>query len=159
VLVLHNIAPLHHLVVPSLYFLFILWLPFETGRRTLMVLGFLLGISIDSFLKTPGAHAAACVLIAYIRPFLVNLLIPQEGAEMNYDEPSMKSMGFAPYFTYVVILTIMHHAWLYLLEALQFGGMLYFILKTLLSSAISILLIIVVDMLFVRRQKFRTNTA
>ena len=159
VLVLHKIQPLHHLVIPSLYFMFILWLPFQTGRRTLMVLAFLLGLSIDAFLKTPGAHAAACVLIAYLRPFLVNLLISQEGAEMNYEEPSIKSMGFGPYFIYILILVVMHHAWLYLLEALQFGGLIYFLLKTLLSTAISIVLILIVEMIFVRRQKFRTNTA
>jgi hypothetical protein len=124
-----------------------------------MVVAFLIGLSVDAFFKTPGAHAAACVLIAYLRPFLVNLLIPQEGAEMNYEEPSIKSMGFAPYSTYVIILVLMHHAWLYLLEALQLGGFLYFIFKTLLSSAISIVLILIIEMLFVRRQKFRTNTA
>lgn len=157
--VLHRIQPLHHLVIPSIYFLFILWLPFQTGRRTLMILGFFIGLAIDSFLKTPGAHAAACVLIAYLRPFLINLLITQEGAEKNYEEPSIKSMGFAPYTTYVIILILMHHAWLYFLEALQFGGLLYFIFKTLLSSAITVLLILIVEMLFVRRQKFRTNTA
>lgn len=158
-LVLNNIQPLHHYAVPSVYFLFILWLPFKTGRRTLMIAALAIGLAIDYFLKTPGANAAACVLIAYLRPFLVNLLIPQEGAEMNYEEPSIKSMGFVPYFTYVMILVIIHHGYLYLIEAVQFGGVIYFILKTLVSSAVSLLLVLIVELLFVRRQKFRTNTA
>ncbi len=156
---LNNIPPLHHFVNPYIYFLFILWLPFKIGRRTLMAVAFALGLCLDYFTKTPGLHAAPCVLIAYLRPFLINLLIPQDIADTNYDEPSIKSMGFAPYFTYAAVLTLVHHAFLFLLEALQFGGFLYFIVKTFLSVAISLLLILIVEFLFVRKQRFRTNTA
>ena len=83
VFVLNQVPPLHQLVTPYLYFLFILWLPFKTGRRSVMLLAFALGFSLDSFAKTYGLHTAACVLIAYLRPFLINLLISQEGAESN----------------------------------------------------------------------------
>jgi rod shape-determining protein MreD len=158
VFVLNQVPPLHHLVTPYIYFLFILWLPFKMGRRTIMVLALALGFSLDCFTKTYGLHAASCVLIAYLRPFLINLLISQEGAESNYNEPSIKSMGFIPYFTYVAILTLLHHSSLFFLEALQTGGYLYFILKTILSSAISLLLILLTELLFVRKQRFRTNT-
>jgi hypothetical protein len=60
---------------------------------------------------------------------------------------------------YVSILTIIHHALLFLLEALQFAGILYFLGKTLLSVVISLFLILITELLFVRKQKFRTNTA
>src|SRR5688572_20768684 len=123
VFVLNQIPPLHHLINPYIYFLFILWLPFKTGRKTLMFLGLITGLALDYFTKTPGLHAAPCVLVAYLRPFLINLLITQEGAEANYEEPSIKSMGFGAYFMYVTVLTFMHHAFLFLLEALQFAGL------------------------------------
>jgi len=158
VFVLDQIPPLYHLVTPYIYFLFILWLPFKMGRRTQMLLAFALGFSLDCFTKTYGLHAAPCVLIAYLRPFLINLLISQEGAESNYNEPSIKSMGFTPYFTYLTILTFIHHTFLFFLEALQTGGYLYFILKSLLSTVVSLGLILLVELLFVRKQRFRTNT-
>src|SRR2546422_6978305 len=82
---------LHYMVTPYIYFLFILWMPFQLGRVWQMILAFLLGFTLDSFRHNPGFHAAACVLVAYIRPFLINILIPQEGAETNYEEPSIKS--------------------------------------------------------------------
>ncbi len=158
VFILNEIPPLHHLITPYIYFLFILWLPFKMGRRSVMILAFVLGFALDSFTKTYGLHAAPCVLIAYLRPFLINLLISQEGAESNYNEPSIKSMGFTPYFTYVAILTLLHHSLLFFLEALQTGGYFYFLLKTLLSSGISLLLILITELIFVRKQRFRTNT-
>jgi len=159
VFVLNQVPPLHHLINPYIYFLFILWLPFKIGRKTLMFLALITGLALDYFTKTPGLHAAPCVLIAYLRPFLINLLITQEGTEANYEEPSIKSMGFAAYFMYVSVLTLIHHAFLFLLEALQFAGILYFLGKTLLSVAISLFLILITELLFVRKQKFRTNTA
>ena len=159
VFVLNQIPPLHHLVNPYVYFLFILWLPFKMGRRSLMLVALVLGLCLDYFTKTPGLHAAPCVLIAYFRPFVINLLIPHEGADTNYEEPSFRSMGFAPYFIYAAVLTLVHHAFLFLLEALQFAGFFYFIVKTLLSVAISLLIILIVEFLFERKQRFRTNTA
>lgn len=150
---------LHHLVTPYIYFLFILWLPFNLNRTALLLLAFGLGFTLDSFRHHPGFHAAACVLIAYVRPFLINVLIPQEGAETNYEEPSIKSMGGAmPYFVYATLLTLLHHSWLFLLEAFQFGNLWYFVGKTLLSTLISLALIAIAELLFYRKQKFRTNT-
>ncbi len=151
---------LHKLVTPYLYFVFILWMPFRLSRAMQMLLAFALGYTLDSFRHHPGFHAAACVLIAYIRPFLINILIPQEGAETNYEEPSVKSMGgVLPYFIYAGVLTLIHHTWLFLLEATQFGDFWYFILKTLLSTVISLVLIAFAELLFYRKQEFRTNTA
>lgn len=130
------------------------------NRNWLLIIAFITGFTLDAFQFNYGFHAAACVLIAYVRPYLVNLMIPQEGAETNYDEPSVKSMG-GPlrYMIYAGTLTVIHHTWLFLLEAWQMGGIWYFIGKTFFSTAISLLLIIITELLFSRKQKFRTNTA
>ncbi len=150
---------LHQMVTPYIYFLFILWLPFRMGRTVLMLVAFALGFTMDCFRHNYGFHSAACVLIAYLRPFLINLLIPQEGADNNYEEPSIKSMGgMIPYLVFSGVLTFVHHGWLFLLEAWQFGNIWYFLIKTLLSTAVSLILILITELLFVRKQKFRTNT-
>lgn len=159
VFVLNNIPPLHQFIVPYLYFLFILWLPYSMKRSLLMVVAFLFGFSLDAFTKTPGLHAAACVLIAYIRPFIINLLISRDMAELTHVSPSAKSLGWVPYITYVLVLTIFHHTYLVFLEWMQFGTFLYFVGKVLATTAVSFLLIILVEMLFPRDQRFRTNTA
>jgi rod shape-determining protein MreD len=150
---------LHRMVTPYIYFLFILWMPFKLSRAWQMILAFTLGFTLDSFRHNPGFHASACVLIAYLRPFFINILIPQEGADTNYEEPSAKSMGgFIPYMVYAGILTLLHHGWLFMLEAWQIGDFWYFFFKTLLSGLISLLLIIITELLFNRKQQFKTNT-
>ncbi len=159
VYVLNKIPHLHRYVVPYLYFIFILWLPFTTSRLGLLLAGFAGGLLLDYFANTPGLHAAACVLIAYVRPFIINVLIPKDTADFNYREPSPKAMGWAPYGVYVLVLTLVHNFYLLLLEFLHFGTLVDFLLKVLSTTAISLLLIFTTELLFPRKVKFRTNTA
>jgi hypothetical protein len=157
VYILNQIPPLHQFIVPYIYFLYILWLPFNLGRFPLLIIAFLFGLSLDYFTGTMGLHAAACSLIAYIRPFLLTLLIPKESTEQSYVEPSLSSMGWAPYSLYISLLTFIHHFYLVLLEWLQFGDFVYFLGKITATTGISLLLIFITEMLFNRKARFRTN--
>ncbi|HMR90710.1 MAG TPA: rod shape-determining protein MreD [Chitinophagaceae bacterium] len=159
VYVLNKIPALHRLVIPILYYLFILWLPFSVSRMGLLIIGFFTGLVLDYFTVTPGLHAAACVLIAYLRPFVINILTPKDTTGFNYREPSPKAMGWTPYLVYALVLTFFHHTYLVFLQWLSFGSFFDFVLKILSSTAISMLLIIITELLFPRRLKFRTNTA
>jgi hypothetical protein len=116
-------------------------------------------LTLDYFKHTPGLHAAACVLVAYARPFLIMVLIPKDVAEINYREPSPKGMGWAPYSVYVFVLTFLHHAYLTFLEWLEFGTFVDFIVKVACTTGISILLILTTELLFPRKLRYRTNTA
>lgn len=159
VFVLNKIPHLHQFVVPYLYYLFILWLPFTMHRMALLGVGFLTGLLLDYFMMTPGLHTAACVLIAYVRPFLINLMIAKDASELTYHEPSPRGMGWGPYFIYVFILTLLHHIYLVFLQWLDFGSFFSFLIKVGATTGISMLLILTVELLFPRRLKYRTNTA
>jgi rod shape-determining protein MreD len=159
VFVLNRIPPLHRFITPYLYFLFLLWLPFRTPRLGLTLLGFLFGLTLDFFTKTPGLHAAACTLLAYFRFFLIKAMLPKEKTENSYAEPSITSMGWMPYTIYVLILTFLHHGYLVFLEWMQFGNIWYFLGKVLSSVAISLLLIAITELLFNRKSRYRTNVA
>ncbi len=159
VYVLNKIPHLHRYIVPYLYFLFVLWLPFSINRLGLLLAAFAGGLLLDYFTNTPGLHAAACVLVAYARPFIITILIPKDTNEFNYREPSPGALGWAPYSVYVLILTILHNTYLLLLEYLHFGTFLDFLMKVLSTTAISLLLIFTTELLFTRKVKYRTNTA
>jgi hypothetical protein len=155
VFVLNTIPPLHQFIVPYIYFLYILWLPLGISRIWLLLLGFIFGLTLDYFTGTPGLHAAPCVAIAFLRPFLLKLLLAQETAEAGYMEPGHKSMGWAPFIVYAVVLTLLHHSYLVLIEWLQFGNFLYFMGKVAGTSAISLLLMLIAELLIPRREKQR----
>jgi hypothetical protein len=159
VYLLNKVPHLHRLVLPSLYFVFVLWLPFSMSRTGLLFTSFLLGLSVDYFSLTPGLHAAACVLIAYLRPYLITILMPRDTQEFQYPEPAVKAMQWAPYVVYILILSFVHHFYLTFLQWLSVGSFWSFLGKTLLGTLISFLLILTADLLFPRQQSYRTNTA
>jgi rod shape-determining protein MreD len=159
VFILNRIPPLHRFITPYLYFLFLLWLPFKTPRLALTLVGFLFGLTLDAFTKTPGLHAAACTLIAYFRPFLISLMMPKEKTEISYAEPSVTSMGWMPYTIYVLVLTFLHHGYIVFLEWMEFGNFWYFLGKVFSTTGISLLLVFITEMLFNRKSRYRTNVA
>ena len=159
VYVLNKIPHLHRFITPSIYYLFILWLPFSISRFWLLVIGFLLGLILDYFMMTPGLHAAACVLVAYARPFIISILTPKESSEFNHREPSPRAMQWTPYAVYVFILTLLHHGYMIFLEWMDFGTFLDFLIKVVATTGISMLLIFTIELLFPRKMKFRTNTS
>ena len=159
VYVLNRIPHLHRFITPYLYFLFILWLPFSVSRQWLLLIGFITGLTLDYFTMTPGLHAAACLLIAYVRPFLITILTPKDSTEFNYREPSPRAMQWTPYLVYVFVLTLLHHGYMVFLEWMSVGSFLDFLIKVIASTGISLLMILAVELLFPRKLKFRTNTA
>lgn len=159
VYVLNKIPHLHQYITPYIYYLFILWLPFSVSRLSLLVIGFFTGLILDYFMMQPGLHAAACVLIAYVRPFVIGVLTPKDASEFNYREPSPKAMQWTPYAVYVFVLTLLHHGYMVFLQWLSFGSFLGFLIKVASTTGISMLLIFTIEILFPRRLKFRTNTS
>lgn len=151
VFVLNNIL-VHQLVSLNLYMLFVLLLPFNLPRPALMLMGLLMGLSLDMFMNTMGMHAAACVFIAYLRPFIMNILSPQGGFETTQKTPSMTSMGISQFLIYAVILVFLHHLVFFALEVFGFGNLLYLLLKVILSTAASLVLIVLYELLFFSRK-------
>jgi hypothetical protein len=98
-------------------------------------------------------------LIAYVRPFLITLLMPKEIMEINYAEPSIKSMGWMQYSVYILVLTSLHHTWLVFLEWLEVGDILYFLGKVMGTLTVSLLLILITEMIFPRKARYRNNSA
>lgn len=151
VFVLNKIL-VHQLVSLELYMLFVLLLPFNMPRPALMLMGLFMGLSLDMFMNTMGIHAAACVFMAYFRPFVINILSPQGGFETTQKTPSMTSMGISQFLIYAAILVLLHHVLLFILEVFGFGNLLYMLMKIVLSTAASLFLIILYELLFFSRK-------
>ena len=135
VLVMDNVM-INGYMIPYIYLLFIILMPFETPRWTQLVLGFLLGMGIDLFLHTPGMHTAATVLVAFIRPYLLNLLAPRDGYDTD-SFPRIHYYGFLWFLKYTLIIVVIHHFLLFYLEVFQLKDFLSTLLRVILSSILS----------------------
>jgi hypothetical protein len=124
-------------------------------RTPLLIISFVTGLIADFFFITPGLHAASCSLIGYLRPFIINLILPKEQTDWGSEEPNRKTMGSFTYIFYLTMMTLSHHAYLILLEWLQFGDFLFFLGKLLATSIVSILLISLADLFVSRNTRSR----
>lgn len=149
ILIFNNIQ-LSGYINPYIYILFILLLPFDTPQWLLLILGFLLGVSIDLFCDTLGMHTIATTLMAFLRPFVLNIIAPQDGYETG-SNPTIAFYGFSWFFRYAAILTVIHHFVLFYIEIFNFGGFLSTLFRVILSSAVT-LFIIILSQFFVYRQ-------
>ncbi|MBW4888713.1 rod shape-determining protein MreD [Mucilaginibacter sp. HMF5004] len=151
VFLLKNLS-LYDLSTPYPYILFILLLPFQTPNIILFILAFGLGITIDAFYDTPGLHAASCVLLAFVRIFFISITVQKDGFD-NEPDPTLGAMGFRWFFMYVLILTLIHHFFLFNLEVFRLSEIQYTLLRFVLSSAFTVFLMLISGLLFFRRKE------
>ena len=135
VLVMDNVM-LNGYMVPYVYLLFILLMPFETPRWIVLISGFLLGIGIDLFEHTPGLHTAATVLLAFVRPYILSLLAPRDGYEPE-TFPRVHFYGFTWFLKYTLLMVLVHHLALFYLEVFQLQNFLSTLSRVILSSILS----------------------
>lgn len=139
VLVLNNIQFLGY-INPYLYILFILVLPVRMPRWATLLLAFGLGLTIDIFSNTGGMHAFATVLVTFLRTGVIKLFTSID--EGNNPTPSFYTFGVSAFVKYVVVIVCIHHATLFLLEAFSFAHFWIILIKTILSSIVTILMIL-----------------
>ncbi|MDB5141931.1 MAG: rod shape-determining protein MreD [Mucilaginibacter sp.] len=151
VFLLRNIT-LYNISTPYLYIMFILLLPFEIPNILLFALSFLMGLTIDAFYDTPGLHAASCVLLAFVRILFISITVQKEGFD-NEPEPTLSIMGLRWFFTYVLILTLAHHFFLFNLEVFRLSEIPYTLSRFVLSSIFTVFLILLSGFLFYRRKE------
>ena len=145
VLILNNIQ-FSGYINPYFYIYFILLLPFETPRWLLMLSAFLLGISLDAFTNTLGLNAFACVLMAFVRPFVITTI--STGTEfMIGHSPSLKNQGVKWFAYYSVILVLVHHFALFYLEIFRFTEFFQTLLRVLLSSLFTLIIVFIAEYL------------
>jgi len=148
VLIFNNLL-VARVIAPFVYILFIVLLPFDTPRSLLLFLSLALGITVDLFTNTPGVHASASLLIGFLRPVILQLITSRETLE-SVSSPRVKTMGFHWFATYVTFLVIIHHLFLFFIEAFTFQGFLITLLRVVLSTILSVILILLSQFLIFR---------
>lgn len=149
VLLMNNIQ-FSGFVNPYIYILFILLLPFETPSWLLLIIAFFTGLLVDLTMGTPGLHASATVFAGFLRPYVLKLVAPREGYESG-DKPGINTNGFRWFLMYVLVIVFLHHLALFYIEVFRFDYFFRTMLRALLSTGFSIVFIIIIQLLVIRR--------
>ena len=123
-----------------IYPLFLFLLPINISKVWILVLGFVLGLTIDAFYDSPGLHASASVFTAFIRPFILSQLEPRGGYKINA-VPSKKDFGLNWFSRYVSLMLIFHLLFYFATEAFTLSLGMQVLLKTIFGFIASMFMI------------------
>lgn len=147
-----NQVQLGGFINPYLYILFVILLPVGTPGWLVLMLSFGMGISIDMFSNSPGIHTSATVFAGFMRTFLLASLMSRETVEPT-DIPNIRLFGTGWFLKYSLMMVVIHHVFLFLVEAFKFSSLHLILWRALLSIVFTMLLIILSQFLFTRSNK------
>lgn len=133
-------------ISPHIYFLFIFLLPYKTSKSLLILIGFLLGFVMDLFLDTGGMHASATTFIALLRVFLLPFFLSVEDMDNN-NAPTLAVLGTSRFLFFTFIFSAFHHLVYFSLEAFDWVNPIQIIIRGLLSTVTSVILIFLIQLL------------
>jgi rod shape-determining protein MreD len=126
---------------PFPYLLFIILYPVNSNKTGLLVASFFLGLLVDMFCNSGGVHAAACLVLAFVRPYIFKFAF---GLSYEYQTVKLNDVLTPQRFSFILVAVVIHHFILFLLEIFQMSFILEILLKTVLSTIFTIIICILI---------------
>lgn len=134
------------------YILIFLTLPIDTNRIVQLLTGFVIGLIIDMFYNTLGIHAAASVMLVYLRIYWAQVMTPSGGYDSG-PKINVRTQGLGWFLTYAYPMVFVHVLLLFFIEA---GGFSFFwqtMSKVFYSSIFTLTVILIIQYLFYKKMK------
>jgi len=125
---------------PYIYILCLLMMPITLPHNVDMLIGAAIGLIMDVFCNSLGVHMAACILIMFIRPYLLGSIVNDKD-RLN-EQISLRAIGIEALIKYAVILVVIHHLTVFSLAAWSWLHIGFVLLETVVSSIITLTVII-----------------
>jgi rod shape-determining protein MreD len=129
--------------LPMIYIYALLRLPSDMSPNLVVLLGFLLGLSVDILSNTPGMHAFATTLIGFLRYPVLRLFVSKE--DLGNKNVSERSLGAGAFWKYAILLVLIHHAVLFLIESFSFTNWLLLLTKIPVCSLLTLVFIFALE--------------
>ena len=140
-------------VHPLVYIAFLILLPIEIAPVSGLLLGLLMGVTMDLFMATAGVNTIATLFAAFCRPTLLLLTLGKDEVK-DGGVPNVNRLGLKKFIKYAYVLILLHGIVFFLFEALSLHLILFTLLRTVLSSFATLLLVYFCQRLFsINRQR------
>ena len=124
---------------PYISVVFILIFPVKISRISFLIISFFFGLSLDYFSNSLGLNATAFIIIAYLKPSIMNFVFGN-----FYDPYGVKMIKhyiiestIYQKILYVFIIIFLHHLIIFSLESFSIDQILIVFKKTIYSSFLS----------------------
>ena len=123
---------------PIFYLIFILIYKFDGNHIKLILLSFSLGLIIDLLTQNPGSNTISCIIIAYIRPLLINFSF---GVNSDISNGMVSGTRIENRFLFVVLIILIHHFIYFSISYFSYSALISILRDTFLTALLTIILI------------------
>jgi len=132
---------------PFVYLLFLILLPFEIPKTFQYIIAFITGFIVDSFLNTYGIQAFSCVLMVFLRPYIILILNGFKPLDAGVRPvPGLKDFNWI--LVYTLLLVFVHQISVTILEAFQWLLWWRIVWTSVLNTLFTTFIILCVEYIF-----------
>ena len=135
ILIFNNIN-LFGYINPYPYLLFVLLFPVNGNRSVLLLSSFTIGLILDLFLNSGGVHAAASLILAFVRPSLFKFSF---GLSYEYQTVKIADKLSPERITFLFLAVLFHHFVMFSLEYFRLSLIFEIFLRTLSTTLFTLL--------------------
>jgi len=125
---------------PYIYILCLLMMPITLPHSVEMIIGAVVGLVMDVFCNSLGVHMSACILVMYLRPYLLERVFNEK--DRLTEQISIGTLGWEAMSRYVILLVLIHHLTVFSISAWSWSHIGYIVSATVVSGAITTLIIL-----------------
>ena len=138
-------------IIPFLYLTIIISIPKGKSILFLMIISFVTGLTIDIFEGQLGLHSTSCIIIAFLRPKILSILSNSKTLS-NEDNIRLTNLGALQFLVYSSTLIFLHSLILFFIVDFEIGNVFNLIIKTILSTLVTLLLIFVNELYYINKK-------
>ena len=140
-IIIFNNINLFGFISPFPYVLFIILFPVNGNKSALLISSFFLGLLLDIFSNSGGIHTTASIFLAYFRPSIFKFAF---GVSYEYQTIKLNDTLTPERFSFLLVAVFFHHLILFILEAFQFSLISDILLRSITSTALTIIISIII---------------
>ena len=135
---------------PFVYVFFIAYYPIKNNRTFFIICAFIYGLIIDIFSDTHAIHAAATLIISYLRPNLLKLFF---GIAYEHQVVKFNSIELKQNLLYLLTIVFIHHLILFSLEIFDISKISLILKNTFGNTIFTFTVIYILFELIINRKK------
>ena len=133
-----------------IYVMFILLLPTTYSPLVVLLLSGIIGLTVDVFSGSIiGLNMAACLAMGFFRTHILKMITTSSDTPQGV--PVMYRMDVRKVLVYTALLVLIHHSVLFSLEAFSLYKAFFILIRTVVSTIIVTIFIIVFEMFLYRK--------
>lgn len=120
---------------PFIYVVLLLFLPNDWAKWAVLLTGFCIGLCVDFMFLSGGIHAAASLIVCYVRPLFIRATYKDT---ITPSELKLEHESFSSLFRYTMLAILTHHFFMFLLLGLGWNRLGWFLSAWLCNSILTI---------------------